>query len=68
MESARVRDRLNNYYLYHAARADLLRRLNRPQEATAAYELALSLTTNAIEQNYLRRRLAETGHSQYHPR
>ena len=61
MESARVRDRLSNYYLYHAARADLLRRLDRPNEATAAYELALSLTTNAIEQNYFRRRLDETG-------
>lgn len=60
MESARVRDRLNNYYLYHAARADLLRRLDRPKEARAAYELALSLTTNAIEQNYLRKRLDET--------
>ena len=59
MESARVRDRLDNYYLYHAARADLLRRLNQPAEAAAAYELALSLTTNLIEQNYLRRRLAE---------
>jgi RNA polymerase sigma-70 factor (ECF subfamily) len=61
MESARVRDRLNNYYLYHAARADLLRRLDHPQEAREAYKQALSLTTNAIEQNYIRRRLQETG-------
>jgi RNA polymerase sigma-70 factor (ECF subfamily) len=61
MESARVRDRLDNYYLYHAARADLLRRLNRPIQAHEAYERALSLTTNRIEQNYLRRRLHETG-------
>lgn len=60
MEAARVRDRLENYYLYHAARADLLRRANRPTEATAAYERALSLTTNLIEQNYIRRRLQET--------
>ena len=60
MESARVRDRLDNYYLYHAARADLLRRLNRPKDAHEAYERALSLTTNTIEQNYLRRRLLET--------
>ena len=61
MESARVRDRLDNYYLYHAARADLFRRLNRPKDAHQAYERALSLTTNTIEQNYLRRRLLETG-------
>ena len=61
MESARVRERLDNYYLYHAARADLLRRLNRPKEATEAYERALSLTTNIIEQNYIRRRIRETG-------
>jgi RNA polymerase sigma-70 factor (ECF subfamily) len=60
MEAARVRDRLENYYLYHAARADLLRRANRPTEAAAAYERALSLTTNLIEQNYIRRRLHET--------
>ena len=51
---------LNNYYLFHAARADLLRRLNRLPEAQAAYERALSLTTNQIEQNYIRRRLNET--------
>ena len=61
MESSRVRDRLDNYYLYHAARADLLRRLNRANEAHAAYERALSLTTNLIEQSYIRRRLQETG-------
>ena len=59
MESARVRDRLDNYYLYHAARADLWRRLNRPKEAREAYERALSLTTNHIEQHYIRRRLQE---------
>ena len=51
---------LNNYYLFHAARADLLRRLKRLPEAYAAYERALSLTTNQIEQNYIRRRLDET--------
>ena len=59
MESSRVRDRLENYYLYHAGRADLLRRLHRAIEAREAYERALSLTTNHIEQNYIRRRLRE---------
>jgi RNA polymerase sigma-70 factor (ECF subfamily) len=52
-------DVLQNYYLYHASRADLLRRLKRFDEATLAYETALSLTTNRVEQNYIRRRLAE---------
>src|SRR5215217_7849665 len=50
---------LQNYYLFHASRADLLRRLHRFDEALAAYEIALSLTTNHVEQNYIRRRLAE---------
>jgi RNA polymerase sigma-70 factor (ECF subfamily) len=48
---------LDHYYLYHASRADLLRRLNRFDEARSAYETALSLTTNSVEQNYIRRRL-----------
>jgi RNA polymerase sigma-70 factor (ECF subfamily) len=48
---------LQNYYLFHASRADLLRRLNRLDEARVAYAKALSLTTNEVEQNYIRRRL-----------
>jgi RNA polymerase sigma-70 factor (ECF subfamily) len=55
-----VGSQLDNYYLYHAARADLLRRLNRFAEAHAAYERSFSLTSNLIEQNYIRRRLDET--------
>jgi RNA polymerase sigma-70 factor (ECF subfamily) len=50
---------LDSYHLYHAARADLLRRLNRNQEALAAYNRALGLTANAVERRYLRRRIAE---------
>src|SRR6516162_6384857 len=50
---------LDSYYLYHAARADLLRRLKRNEEALAAYERALSLSANAVERRYLRRRMAE---------
>lgn len=60
IDAAGASGTLNNYYLFHAARADLLRRLNRFPEARAAYERALSLTTNLIEQNYIRRRLDET--------
>lgn len=50
---------LDSYHLYHAARADLLRRLGRPQKAAEAYRQALSLTSNAVERRFLRRRLAE---------
>ena len=50
---------LDGYHLYHAARADLLRRLGRAVPAAAAYRQALALTSNAVERRYLRRRLAE---------
>jgi len=50
---------LDSYHLYHAARADILRRLGCSQEAAAAYRMALGLTGNAVERRYLRRRLAE---------
>ena len=59
MEEANANRRLEDYYLFHASRADLLRRLKRFEEATTAYTRALSLTTNRIEQRYLRRRLRE---------
>lgn len=49
---------LDSYHPYHAARADILCRLKRPAEAAAAYTRALSLTANAVERRYLRRRLA----------
>jgi RNA polymerase sigma-70 factor (ECF subfamily) len=60
IESAGAGGRLEQYYLFHAARADLLRRLHRFDEAHTAYKRALSLTTNGVEQNYIRKRLAET--------
>lgn len=50
---------LDNYHLYHAARADLLRRLKRREEAIAAYEKAIALAGNRVEAAYLRRRVAE---------
>jgi RNA polymerase sigma-70 factor (ECF subfamily) len=59
IEAAGASGALQNYYLFHASRADLLRRLNRFDEATSAYETALSLTTNHVEQDYIRRRLTE---------
>lgn len=59
IESPPAKGALDNYYLYHASRADLLRRLNRTDEAVEAYRHALSLTTNTVEQNYIHRRLRE---------
>lgn len=52
---------LDSYHLYYAARADLLRRLSRREEALIAYRRALSLTANAVERRYLRRRMNELG-------
>ncbi len=52
-------DQLENYYLFHAARADLLRRSGWLDEARAAYSRALELCGNAVEQAFLRKRLAE---------
>jgi len=50
---------LEQYHLYHAARADILRRLGRRSQAASAYEKALSLATNKVEQDYLRNRLEQ---------
>ena len=50
---------LGGYYLHHAIRADLLRRLGRGAEAARAYEMALDRTQNAAERAYLRRRRQE---------
>ncbi|PZS39063.1 MAG: RNA polymerase subunit sigma-24, partial [Pseudonocardiales bacterium] len=46
---------LAGYHVFHAIRADLLRRLGRPAEAAAAYDAALTLTGNAAERDFLRR-------------
>jgi RNA polymerase sigma-70 factor (ECF subfamily) len=50
---------LDRYHLYHATRADLLRRLGRRDEAATAYELAAERTANTAEQDFLRRRRAQ---------
>ena len=59
IEDAGASGKLDHYYLFHASRADLLRRLNRLQEAATAYTRASSLTTNQVEQQYIRKRLRE---------
>jgi RNA polymerase sigma-70 factor, ECF subfamily len=51
--------KLDSYYLFHAARADLLRRTGWLDEAHAAYTRALELCQNSVEQSFLRRRLGE---------
>jgi RNA polymerase sigma-70 factor (ECF subfamily) len=53
------REELREFYLLPAARADLLRRLGRWEEAAEAYRSALETTTNDIERKFLRRRLVE---------
>ena len=52
-------DGLERYYLLHAARADLLRRLGRAGEARAAYERAADLAPSDVEREFLRRRLEQ---------
>jgi RNA polymerase sigma-70 factor (ECF subfamily) len=54
-----ARGELGSYHLVHAARADLLARLDRPSEAAAAYERALALTTLEPERRFLERRRAQ---------
>ncbi len=44
---------LNGYYLFHAVRADLMRRLGRSTEAVAEYESAAALTDNEAERSFL---------------
>jgi RNA polymerase sigma-70 factor (ECF subfamily) len=48
---------LSQYHLFHATRGELLTRLGRPDEAAAAFEAALRLTTNPAEQTLLHAKL-----------
>ncbi len=50
---------LDGYHLLHAARADLLRRVGRTEEAADEYRRAIASTANEPELRYLERRLAE---------
>ncbi len=50
---------LDNYQPYHATRADLLARTDRHDEAVAAYDRAIELTTNAVELDFLVRQRAK---------
>jgi RNA polymerase sigma-70 factor, ECF subfamily len=50
---------LGGYQLFHAIRADLLRRLDRDAEAVAAYDEAIARTENAVQRAFLERRRAD---------
>jgi RNA polymerase sigma-70 factor, ECF subfamily len=56
-----ARRELREYHLVHSARADLLRRLGRRDEARAAYEQACALAKSEPEKRYLEKRLRELG-------
>jgi len=58
MNAIAARGELREYHLLHAARADLLRRLDRRDEAIAAYEAALELATLEPERRFLSGRVA----------
>jgi RNA polymerase sigma-70 factor, ECF subfamily len=51
---------IRGYHLFHAIRADLLRRLGRDAEAALAYQAAIALTDNAAEREFLIGRLGAT--------
>jgi RNA polymerase sigma-70 factor (ECF subfamily) len=57
----RLEPRLDGYYLYHATRADLLRRLGRGQQSRAAYDAAIGLAGNPAEIAHLTRRRDQLG-------
>ncbi len=52
---------LDGYYLFHAIRADLLRRLGRDAEAVSAYDAAIARTDNAAERGFLQRKRQTLG-------
>jgi RNA polymerase sigma-70 factor, ECF subfamily len=54
---------LDRYHYFHSTRAELLRRLDRGDEARTAYERALELVDAETERRLLERRLAELGRS-----
>ena len=57
----RLEDKLAGYHVYHATRADLLRRLGRSQQSRAAYDKAIELAGNTAETAYLTRRRDQLG-------
>ncbi|MFI7575483.1 RNA polymerase sigma factor [Micromonospora sp. NPDC049497] len=60
-EIDRLAEVLDGYHAFHAARADLLRRLGRGGESRAAYDRAIGLAGNPAERAYLTRRRDQLG-------
>jgi RNA polymerase sigma-70 factor (ECF subfamily) len=54
-----LEERLNRYHPFHSTKADLLRRLDRLEDAVASYRRALDLATNPFERKFLERRIAD---------
>jgi RNA polymerase sigma-70 factor, ECF subfamily len=52
---------LQGYHVFHAVRADLLRRLGRDGDAAREYEAAIDRSENAVERDFLRGRLSTRG-------
>jgi RNA polymerase sigma-70 factor, ECF subfamily len=59
MDAIEADGRLSDYYLLHAARADLLHKLGRDEEAAGAYRRALQVVGNEPERAFLTRRLTQ---------
>jgi RNA polymerase sigma-70 factor (ECF subfamily) len=59
----RLEERAADFYPYHAACADLLRRTGQREAAADAYERAIALCQNSAERTYLQRRLDEMNHA-----
>jgi RNA polymerase sigma-70 factor, ECF subfamily len=59
LEQCNAAGELDQYHLFHAVRADLLRRLGRMQNASANYDRALQLVRNESERRFLVRRREE---------
>src|SRR5207245_11588736 len=59
MDGIEATGELAGYHLLPAARADLLRRLERWEDAADAYRRALALALNSVERRFLQQRLAE---------
>lgn len=51
---------LDEYYVFHAIRADFLRRLRRNDEAVRDYEAAIALTDNGAEQAFLQQGIRQS--------
>ncbi len=60
-EISRLGEPLDAYHAYHAARADLLRRVGRSDESRTAYDRAIQLAGNPAERRYLARRRDQLG-------